>query len=222
MQQNVIVAVFNKESEGFQALTELKNDFQGDGWIITEAALVKKEGEALKPLDGFDTGVVTTDDAFRGGLIGMCVGIIGGPIGMLLGGSYGALVGASIDTLDAVDTASMIEQIAGKLDDNMVAVVALAGEDTPDAIDAKLSKFDVVIARFDAAVVAEEVDKAREMEKEMQRLAKMELRQQRKDENKAKIEARRAKLDADLEGVKKTLNTDVKDLFKKDDATQEA
>ena len=215
MQQNVIVAVFNKESEGYQAITELKNAGQGEGWIVTEAALVKKEGEALKVLDRYDTGITSSDDTFRGGLVGMCIGILGGPIGMLIGGSYGALVGASIDTVDAIDTASMIEQIAGKLDDTMVALVALAGEDAPDALDAKLSQFDAVIARFDAAVVAQEVDKAREMEKEMHRLAKLELRQQRKEENKVKIEEKRAKLDADLEKVKNALNTDVKDLFNK-------
>ena len=215
MQQNVIVVVFKNESEGFQAITELKNENKGDNWFVTEAALVKKENGVSTLLDSFDTGLTTSDDAFRGGLIGMCVGVLGGPIGMLLGGAYGAVVGTTIDAVDAIDSGSIMEQIAGKLEDGMVALVALAGEEAPEGLDAKFTKFDAIVARFDAAVVAQEVEKAREMEAEMDRLARNELRQQRKEENKAKIEEKRAKLDADFEKVKKTLNTDVKDLFNK-------
>ena len=49
---------------------------------------------------------------------------------------------------------------------------------------------------IDAAVVAQEVERAREMEEEMQRLARIELRKQRTDEFKAKVEEKRAKLKA--------------------------
>lgn len=42
----------------------------------------------------------------------MLLGIIGGPIGVLLGGSYGTLVGATVDAGDAVYGASMLDQMA--------------------------------------------------------------------------------------------------------------
>ena len=194
MQQNVLVVVFNTESEGYQAITELKKENHGADWIVTEAALVKKEGGGLKELDAMDTGLHTGDDAFRGGLIGMCLGVLGGPIGVLLGGSYGALVGMGVDAIDAVNVESMLEQIAKKLDDGMEAIVAFAEEETNDALDANFSRFNTVIARFDAAVVALEVEKAREMEAEMERLARMELRKQRSDDFKAKVEEKRTNI----------------------------
>ncbi len=116
-----------------------------------------------------------------GGLIGMTIGILGGPLGMLLGGSYGALVGSTVDAGEAVFGASMLDQIADKLDDGMVALVALAAEKDEAAIDAKLSAFDTVIARFDAEAVAEEVDRAFEKQAEMARQARMELRKEKKE-----------------------------------------
>lgn len=111
----------------------------------------------------------------------MTIGILGGSLGMLLGGSYGALVGSTVDAGEAVFGASMLDQIADKLDDGMVALVALAAEKDEAAIDAKLSAFDTVIARFDAEAVAEEVDRAYEKQAEMARQARMELRKEKKE-----------------------------------------
>ncbi|MBO7729713.1 MAG: DUF1269 domain-containing protein [Lachnospiraceae bacterium] len=196
MQQNILVTVFNVESEGYQAITELKQKFEGDSWFVSEAALIKKEAGTYKTIDLFDSKAHTADDTLIGGLIGMCVGVLGGPIGMLLGASYGALVGNSVDAIDTMDAVSLLEQIVGKLDDGMLALVALAEEKSPAALDAQFAKFDTIVARFDAAVVAQEVEKAREMEAEMRRLARLELRKQRTDEFKGKVEEKRAKLKA--------------------------
>jgi hypothetical protein len=181
-EKNVIVAVFKVESEGYQALSELKLAAGGETYLISAAALVKKEKDSCVYLDGFDTGVHTSNDAVIGGLIGMTVGLLAGPIGMLLGGSYGTLIGMTVDAEDAAFGASMLDQIAQKLDDGMIALIALAGEESNDALDAKLSKFDTVIARFDADVVAEEVDKAYEAQAAMAKQANEELRREKLEE----------------------------------------
>ena len=68
MKTNVVVAVFNVESEGYQALTELKNAVSGDKFFVSAAALVKKDEDSCQYLDGFDTGLYTADDAIAGGL----------------------------------------------------------------------------------------------------------------------------------------------------------
>ena len=83
--QNIVVASFEIESEGYQAITELKNNPGEENSLISQAILVKKEAEGIKVLDSFDTGVDTIDDTLKGGLIGTAIGIIGGPIGLLLG-----------------------------------------------------------------------------------------------------------------------------------------
>ena len=162
---------------------------------------------SFNTVDLMDSGIFTGDDTFIGGIIGMCVGILGGPIGVLLGGSYGALVGMGLDAIDTLDSASMLEQIAGKLDDGTTALIALVNEENPDAVDARFTKFDTIIARFDAAAVAQEVERAREMEAEMDRLARIELRKQTRDEYKEKIEEKKAKIKADFDKIKENLES---------------
>lgn len=111
----------------------------------------------------------------------MLLGVLGGPVGMLLGAGFGALVGINADASDTLYEASLLEQIAEKLDDGMVAVIALADEETTDALDALMSKFDTVIARFDADDVAAEVEEACDMQVEMARQARMKLRMEKSE-----------------------------------------
>lgn len=188
MDQNVVVAVFKVESEAYQAMTELRQQVGSKTYFVPAASLVKKENGVVKYLDGFDTGVNTENDTIEGGLIGMTVGILGGPIGMLLGASLGTLIGSDIDTGDALMDAAMLEQIANKLDDGMVAIIALETEKTPDELDKKLSAYDTVIARFDAKAVEKEVEKAAELQEEMARQAREQLRKEKEEEAKKKAE----------------------------------
>lgn len=181
MEKNVLVTLFKVESEGYQALTELKKEPGTDSYLVSAAALVKKENDKCEMLDGFDTGAKTANDTLKGGLLGMTVGILGGPLGMLLGASYGTMVGMAVDSIDAGQGLSMLEKVAGKLDNGMLALIALTEEETPDALDSKLSAFDTVIARFNADAVAEEVAKANEMQMEMARQARLQLRKEQRE-----------------------------------------
>ena len=202
MAENVVVVLFKNESEGFQAATELKNAAAGNDYTISQLALVQKKDGKVSAVDGFDTGVKTSDDTWRGMLIGGLVGILGGPIGMLLGMSYGGLIGASIDLADASDGASMLEQVSTKLQDGETAVIALIQEQDESILDMKLSKFQAEILRCDAAVVAQEVEEAREAEKELQKQAKAQMRAQKKADREQRIQEKRSKIKADFKSHK--------------------
>ena len=121
---------------------------------------------------------------------------------MLLGGSIGSLVGMGVDAGDAVENASIIEQIAGKLPEGAVALIGLVQEATPAFVDLRLAKFQVAIFRFDAAVVALEVEAARELERQLQKKAREEIRQQKKDAFNQKIEEHRNKMQKQFEELK--------------------
>ena len=206
MAENMVVSIFNVESEGYQAMTELKQNPGDEKSVLSQAVLAKKEDGAIKVLDSFDTGVFTADDTLMGGLVGACIGILGGPLGVLLGGSYGALVGTALDTGDALDQASLIEQVAGKMQDDDCVLVALASEEDESVLDEKLAKYDTVVLRYDAAVVAQEVEEARMMEAEMARQARAEFRKEKSAEFKSKVEERRAKIKDQFAEVKKSLS----------------
>ena len=211
--QNIVVGLFKVESEAFQAMTELKQNPGDDKSYLSGAALIKKENGSLKTLDVLDSGIKTSDDTAVGGLVGALFGILGGPIGVLLGGSYGMLVGSAIDAEDTAIGASLLEQIAGKLEDGDIAIIGLAYEENEAILDEKLGKFDTIIARFDAATVAAEVEEAQRLEEDMARQAREDLRDEKKAERKEKREEKKAKLSADWENFK--------GKFKKDDKEKE-
>ncbi len=204
MTESIFVSIFDIESEGYQAFTELKQEPGNDKSFVYQFALTKKESGAIKVLDNFDTGAATMNDTVFGGVLGACLGILGGPIGVLLGGSYGALVGSTLDAADAIDQYSLIEQIAGKMQDDDVAIIGLAIEEDEGVLDEKLSKFKTTILRYDAAVVAQEVEEARMMEAEMARQARAEFRKEKSEEFKTKVEARRAKMKEQFAEFKKS------------------
>lgn len=200
--QNIIAAKFEVESEGYQAITNLTKNPVTDHYGILDMALVKRVDGTLKVLDAFNSGVHTSDDTWHGGLIGGMIGILGGPIGVLLCGSAGALTGSIIDTKDAEASASLIETVAGKMQENDVVLIILAEEEKEADLDAKLGEYKTEILRFDAAVIAEEVEEAQKMQKEMERQARQQLRETRRGEHKQKVEEKRAKIAADFESFK--------------------
>ena len=204
---NIIAAIFDVESEGYQAMTTLSKTPIIEETSILQMALVKRENGAIKVCDSYDSGIHTTDDMLLGGLLGGLIGILGGPMGVLLMGSYGTLAGSLVDTGDALDSATVMEKVADKLMDGEVALVMLAEEINEDEIDSKLKGYKVTIARFDAAVVAEEVEQAAEAQKEMERQARKELRAAKKEERKDKREAKKAEISASF--------ADFKEKFKK-------
>ena len=202
MVQNIVVGLFEVESEAYQAMTQIKQYPGDERSYISAAALVKKENGVIHTLDAFDSGIHTTDDTAVGGLVGALFGVLGGPIGLLLGGSYGMLVGSVMDASDALAGTSMLEQISKKLQDGEVAVIGLAYEEDEAILDQRLSGFKIIIARFDAAAVAAEVEEAQQMEAEMARLARKELRDEKKAARKEKRAEKKAKLSAEWEGFK--------------------
>ena len=202
MAQNIVVGLFEVESEAYQALTELKQNPGTESSFLTAAALVKKEHGALYTMDSFDTGAHTTDDMAIGGLVGALVGVLGGPIGVLLGGSYGMLIGSVVDADDALQGVSLLEQTAIKMEDGEVAIIGLAFEEDEAILDQKFEKFKVTVARFDAATIAAEVEEAQALADEMARQARKELRDEKKEARKEKRAEKKAKLSADWEGFK--------------------
>ena len=199
---NIIAAIFDVESEGYQAMSTLSKTPIIEETSILQMALVKRENGSLKVCDSYDSGIHTTDDMLLGGLLGGLFGVLGGPVGVLLLGSYGTLAGSLVDTADALDSATVMEKVADKLVEGEVALVMLAEEINEEEIDDKLKGFKVTIARFDAAAVAEEVEQAKETEKEMERLARKELRDAKKEERKDKREAKKAEISANFAAFK--------------------
>ena len=192
--EKIITAIFNVESEGFQAMTELKNAPERDTFFVSQAVLIKKQNGKIMVLDSFDTGYETSDDTAMGGLLGACIGILGGPIGILLGGSIGMLAGSTIDVEDSFDNASLLERMTEVFVDGEIGLMLLEQENEDGAAQKYLSKFDVSVTEEDAAEVAAEVRHAAQVQEQMEKEARKQLRAEKKEERKQSVTEHREKI----------------------------
>ena len=190
--QNVLTAIFNVESEGYQAFKEIQDGFAAEQYFIPQMALVKKNYGYLKTLDSYESQLVTDGSTFSGGLFGSLIGVLGGPIGMLLGGVTGAAIGATTDEVKSEAATTLLDAVTEKLQDGSVAIVALVNEESEEPLDNVLKPFDAIIMRLDIAFVTEEVAEAKRLELEMQN----QVREQMKAERKKQLEDKKQELSA--------------------------
>jgi len=189
---NIVGVMFADENEGKQAINSLKRTPELNGTTVYQAALVKREWGELKVCDKFDSGINASNKTVTGGIVGGLIGVLGGPLGMLLGGAAGALVGDSVAADNAVDSATLIEQAAEKLDEGEMALIALAEEENEAVLDHQMVKYNAIVIRYSAEVIAKEVEEAKKMAEEFERQARIALRAARKEERRERREAAQA------------------------------
>ena len=197
MKNNVVIAIFEVESEAFQAFNELRRATVGEGYAVPEAALIKNRGNVVDMLDCFSSSSADTGTA-TGIVVGSLIGILGGPIGVILGASAGACIGSASDADRALDAASAVAVVADKIYEGETAIVALVGEEEP-AFDAAFADYKTTIVRYDAADIADDVDRLRELEAAVSEEVLEEVRADRKAARKDRRDERHARISSQLE-----------------------
>ena len=173
---NIVGALFTNESEAREAMAALSETPQINGTTIYQISLVKRKEGVLKLCDNFSSEYLKSNDAVKGGLIGGLIGILTGPVGMLLGGAAGALLGKAGETNKKDESAALIEQAAQKLEEGDIALIALVEETDENILDHAMVKYNAIIVRYDAEVISKELEEAEKMEAEMARQARETLR----------------------------------------------
>ena len=204
MNNNVVIAIFEVESEAFQAFTQLRNAAAGEGYVVPEAALIKNSAGNIQVLDGFGYGDPTSGEA-TGIVVGSLVGVLGGPIGVILGAATGALAGSVSDSGRAVDTASVVAVVASKIYEGEIAIAALVSEEEP-AFDAAFADYKTTIVRYDAADIADDVDRLYDLGAEISNQVLQEVKADRKAERADRREERRARIKAQFEEYEAATN----------------
>jgi uncharacterized membrane protein len=198
---NVLVVTFGEDPENdknaYQALTNLKQLDSQDQIKITGAAVVTRD------LDGrvdvkTEVGDTPYIGAATGGLIGLLIGIIGGPLGVLLGGATGLMAGSLFDIDDVDTTESMLSDLSKQVHPSRAAVLAQVTEQSPEVIDTAMARLGGQVTRRPAVDVEEEIAAAEEAQRKAKREARKELHQARAEKHKedahAKVEELKTKL----------------------------
>lgn len=210
MNNNVVITVFEVESEAYQAFNQLKRESTGKGYSVVEATLLKNKANTIDVIDAY--GIAPADSGTASGIvIGSLVGILGGPIGVILGAATGAWAGSISDSGRAIDEASLVAVIASKIFEGEIAIAALVTEEEP-AFDTLFADYKTTIARYDAADIADDVDRLYDLGAEISNQVLAEVKADRKAERADRRAARREKIAAQLEEYAEATNRAMGDV----------
>ena len=194
---NVLAVNFAEDSKAYEALSSLKElDDQGQLDLAAAAVVVRTDDGRIETKDqvGDDSLVGTT----TGGLIGLVIGILGGPFGVLLGGATGLLVGSLYDIDESDATESALGDISRSVRAGHTALLAEADEPSPEVIDNAMKSLGGTVLRRSLDDVQAEIAVAEDAQRAAAKEARTRLREQRqaktKEEIRAKIDELKAKL----------------------------
>jgi uncharacterized membrane protein len=192
-EKNVVVVRFTEPSKAYQALSVLK-ECDADGRIALEsAALVERTPDgALRYPEGADN--LGPIGAASGSLIGMLVGVLGGPVGVLLGWGGGALIGGAFDLDRAVTSDEALTVFGQAIPPESTAVIASVEEPAVEVIDGEMAKLGGEVTRRSVADVMDELWAVEAASEAAAREARKTVREQRKAEIHADADERMGKL----------------------------
>jgi uncharacterized membrane protein len=190
MDENVIVTTFNEDSRAYEALARLKELAAEDQIDLHDGAVVERAEDGTLHLrdesGNEDDGLAT----LTGGTIGLLIGILAGPFGVLLGGAVGLLAGAIVDAEDDDETDSVLEHISRSIGVGETAVLADVGESGPAPVDSAMAALDGRIKRYARKDVEAEIAGAEEAAHKARVKARKELHHQRREATVEKVQAK--------------------------------
>ena len=203
---NIALSFFEVESEAYQALSELKQNYPSSkGFILSQVVLLEKVDGKINLKDGFDTGTQTSDDTLLGGLIGGVLGLLGGPIGILLGMGIGIGFGSILDYKDAKNEDGLLYTVATRMKDGDVALIAVLQEEDEASYNKIINQYDTVIVRYRASDIQEEVDHAHQVQKDLEHETKVRMKAKRSKERQEKIEEYSTKFKDEFKHIKEKI-----------------
>jgi uncharacterized membrane protein len=204
--ENVIAVSFREEAAAYEALARLKElDSEGQMHVRGAAVVARQEDGKVVEKDHF--GDDSMAGTATGGVVGLLIGILGGPLGVLVGGATGLLVGSLFDMDDSDDTESVLSDISKSIRVGPPALLADVSEPSPEAIDAVMARLGGSVVRRSVGDVEAEVAAAEDAQRQAKRQARKELREAREKKQKEEIDAKVAALKAKLPGRKKLAGT---------------
>lgn len=196
MSHNVIIISWPEEAKAYQALSELRSSSSNG---INQAAVVQRsEDGKIVVRDGSSK----TDGlgTLTGSALGSLIGILGGPVGVLLGFSTGALFGSIADFGSVIDDQAVLAGISSAIKPGSTTLIVDINETNPKLVDALVAgsggklirrSYDEVYDEITSAAAAAEaaVAAASKAIREEKRAERKADREKKWEETKAKFKA---------------------------------
>ncbi len=195
--RSVIAVSFDEDRNAYNALTLLKElDSQRRVGVQEAVVVIRGEDGHLVQKDRIESTFLPATAG--GGLIGLLLGIIGGPFGVLIGGATGLMVGSLFDLADMDETDSALGALSSSVKVGRTELLAVVLEQGHEVVDAAMSGVGGTVLRRSVVDVEAEIAAAEEVERKAKREARKELLRARHDHDKATINAKIGELRAKL------------------------
>jgi uncharacterized membrane protein len=195
-QENVISVAFLDDSNAYEALARLKELASQHQIELAGAAVVARGedgqiSEKNEAVEGSYTGMAT------GGLLGLIIGIVGGPLGILIGGATGLAIGSLFDIDDTDETESVLGEISKSVRAGRAALLAEVNEQSSEVIDTAMVQLGGTVLRRSVDEVEAEIAVTEKAQRDAKKEARKELHDARhkkhEDEIHANVEELKAK-----------------------------
>jgi uncharacterized membrane protein len=195
--ENVIAVNFEDDGNAYEALSKLKElDSEGQIGVAGAAVVERADDGSITVKD--EVGEPAYSGTATGGIVGLVIGILGGPFGVLLGGATGVLIGSLFDLEDVDETESALEEISRAAHAGHTALLAHVSEQSPEVVDAALERLGGTVVRRPLEDVEAEMAAAEQAQRAAKEAARKQLHEQRRAQTKEKIQAKLAELKAKL------------------------
>jgi uncharacterized membrane protein len=195
--ESVLAINFAQDPNAYEALTTLKElDGQGQVALQGAAVVLRNEDGGIDIKDEIgDTGYEGTA---TGGIVGLIVGILGGPFGVLLGGATGVLIGSLFDLDDLDETESVLGEMSRSVRVGHDAVLAQVNEQSPEVVDSAMERLGGTVVRRPLDDVEAEIAAAEDAQRAAKQAARKRLHEQRREQRKEQIQQKIAELKSKL------------------------
>jgi uncharacterized membrane protein len=203
--ENVLAVNFEEDSNAYEALSVLKQmDDQGQLALAGASVVVREQDGNLVTKDQLDDTYL--EGTATGGIVGLVIGILGGPFGVLIGGATGLLVGSLFDLEDDDDTQSALSDISRSVRVDRTGLIADVNEQSPEVLDTAMARLGGTVVRRSLGEVQAEIAAAEDAQRAAAKEARKQLHEHRRDQAKEKVQAKIDELKAKIENLKAKLH----------------
>lgn len=172
--ENVVVITASDVNRAHTVLDQLERLEEETAFGVEAAAIVEatEEGGIVIVEQEESAGAGATA---AGVLLGGLLGLVTGPMGLLVGGASGALLGSVIDAADAEDARTIVDDISRSVPPRTAAVVAAVVEAAPGRLNRVVADHGATLVRRPRVDVERELLAAEEAVVALQRRAGRDL-----------------------------------------------
>ena len=157
--ENVIVLNVDAVEQAQESVGGLRRLHDAGDIRLEAFAVVERTDEGrIIVLDQVEDIQITATAA--GGVVGGIVGLLTGPLGLLIGGATGAVVGSLFDLADAESSDDVLRNFAGAVPPGRAATIAVVTEEDETAVDAMASGLGIAVLRRPRAEVELQIAEA--------------------------------------------------------------